>query len=133
MFDQTILMRILSLLARSNTEISVFLYCCDGNCLGKTDFMQGDSGKVQLRSHDCQSAGEAWTLFIRKDADGIMRLLEREPFERLPKMKNALLRCIDEFPDRNGLYIMGNVTMKSFYVSVDGATGKERNEQIGGH
>ena len=103
MFDQTILMRILSLLNRKDTAINIFLCCCDGNCLGKADFMQGDSGKVQLRPHDCQVAGKAWTLFIRKDADGIMRLLEREPFERLPKMKKALLRCIDEIPDRNGL------------------------------
>ena len=103
MFDQTILMRILYLLNRKDTAINVFLYCCDDNCLKKDDFMRGDSGKVQLLPHDWQAAGEAWTLFIRKDADGIMRLLERESFERLPKMKKALLRCIDEIPDRNGL------------------------------
>ena len=103
MFDQTILMRILSLLNRRNTAINVFLYSCDGNCLKKNDFMQGDSGKIQLLPHDWQIAGEAWTLFIRKDAAGIMRLLEREPFENLQKMKKALLRCIDELPDRNGL------------------------------
>jgi len=103
MFDQTILMRILSLLHRKNAAVNVFLYCCEGNCLGKADFLQGDAGKIQLRPHDWAVAGEAWTLFIRKDAGGIRRLLEREPFERLPKMKKALLRCIDEFPDRNGL------------------------------
>ena len=102
-FDQTILMRILYLLNWKDTATNVFLYCCDGNCLGKTDFMQGDSRKVQLQPHDCAAAREAWTLFIRKDADGIMKLLEREPFERLPKMKKALLRCIDEIPDQNGL------------------------------
>lgn len=103
MFDQTILMRILSLLNRKHTAIKVFLYCCDGNCLKKADFMQGNAEKVQLYPHDWAVAGEAWTLFIRKNADGIMRLLEREPFEHLPKMKKALLRCIEEFPDRNGL------------------------------
>ena len=32
-----------------------------------------------------------------------MELLKREPFEHLPKMKKALLRCMEEFPDRNGL------------------------------
>ncbi|MBO4632291.1 MAG: DUF1835 domain-containing protein [Lentisphaeria bacterium] len=103
MFDQTILMRILSLLDRKNAARNVFLYCCDGNCLEKADFMRGDSGKVQLQPHDWQVAGEAWHLFIRKDADGIMRLLEREPFGRLPKMRKALLRYIDEIPDRKGL------------------------------
>ena len=102
-FDQTILMRILSLLNRNHAAVNVFLYCCDGHCLGKTDFMRGETGKVRLLPHDRAVAGEAWSLFTRKDADGIMRLLAREPFERLPKMKKALLRCIDEFPDRNGL------------------------------
>ena len=103
MFDQTILLRILSLLNRKDTAINVFLYCCNGNCLKPADFIEGESKKLQLLPHDWAVAGEAWTLFIRKDADGIMRLLEREPFERLPKMKKALLRCVDEIPDRNGL------------------------------
>lgn len=103
MFDQTILMRILSLLNRNKNAINIFLYCCDGCCLQKADFMEGKSKQVQLQPHDCDTAGEAWSFFIRKDADGIMRLLKREPFERLPKMKKALLRCIDEIPDRNGL------------------------------
>ena len=103
MFDQTILMRILSLLCRNPNAVNVFLYCCEGNCLEKADFMHGDAGKIRLLPHDWQTAGEAWTLFLRKDAAGIMRLLEREPFERLPKMKKALLRCVDEIPDRNGL------------------------------
>ena len=101
MFDQTILMRILSLLDRNPNTVNVFLYCCDGNCLKETDFMKGKP--MQLRPHDLQVAGEAWALFIRKDADRIRRMLEREPFDRMPKMKKALLRCIDEFPDRNGL------------------------------
>ena len=30
-------------------------------------------------------------------------LIEQEQFERLPKMKKALRRCMDEIPDRNGL------------------------------
>ena len=103
MFDQTILMRILSLLDRKKALGNVFLYCCEGNCLEKADFMQGDSGKVQLLPYDWAVAGEAWHLFIRKDVDGIMRLLECEPFGRLPKMRKALLRCIDEIPDQKGL------------------------------
>ena len=65
--------------------------------------MQGDAGKVQLQPHDWKIAREAWTLFSRKDAGGLMRLLEHEPFERLPKMKKALLRCIEEIPDQKGL------------------------------
>ena len=32
-----------------------------------------------------------------------MQFIERERFERLPKMKKALLRCVDEIPDKNGL------------------------------
>ena len=101
MFDQTILMRILSLLNRNPNAIKVFLYCCDGCCLEKADFVTGKP--LPLQPHDRAAAGEAWNLFIRKDAAGIMRLLEREPFERMPKMKTALLRCVEEIPDRNGL------------------------------
>ena len=101
LFDQTILMRILSLLDRNENAVNVFSYCCDGNCLKKADFMKGKP--VRLQPHDRKAAAEAWTLFVRKDADGIMQLLAREPFARLPKMKKALLRCVDEFPDREGL------------------------------
>jgi len=103
LFDQTILMRILSLLDRRTAALNVFLYCCDGSCLQKADFMRGNSGKVRLLPQDWAAAGEAWTLFRRKDASGILHLLEREPFARLPKMKKALLRSIDEIPDRDGL------------------------------
>ncbi len=101
MFDQTILMRILFLLNRNPNAIKVFLYCCDGCRLEKTDFMTGKP--LPLQPHDRAIAGEAWNLFIRKDVSGIMRLLGRESFERLPKMKTALLRCVDEIPAPNGL------------------------------
>ena len=100
-FDQTILMRILFLLGRNPNAVNVLSYCCDGHCLKKADFMEGEP--IRLQPHDRAVAGEAWTLFVRKDAGGILRLLEREPFDRLPKMKKALLRCIEEIPDRNGL------------------------------
>ena len=103
MFDQTILMRILSLLSRGKKEITAFLYCCEGNCLEKKDFMRGESERIQLLPRDWHVAEEAWNLFRRKDADGMTRLAEREGFEHLPKMKKALLRCADEIPDRNGL------------------------------
>ena len=101
MFDQSILMRILSLFGRNGNAVKVFLYCCDGNCLKKTDFLEGKT--IRLQPHDLDIAGEAWRFFIRQDADGINRLLARDPFKRLPKMKKALLRCVDEIPDRNGL------------------------------
>ena len=100
-FDQTILMRILSLLSRNPNDIRVFLYCCDSCRLDKADFMTGQPQPVP--PHDRAAAGEAWRLFVRKDASGIMELLKREPFEHLPKMKKALQRCMEEFPDRNGL------------------------------
>lgn len=102
-FDQTILMRILSLLDRRKSGPAVFLYCSDGDCMKKEDFLEGGSKKVRLFPQDWEVAGEAWTCFVRKDAAGIMRLLERERFEHLPRMKKALFRCIDEIPDRNGL------------------------------
>ena len=101
MFDQTILMRIFFLLGLNGNTVKVFLYCCDGNCLKKADLTEGKP--LPLQPHDLAAAGEAWHLFIRKDAEGIRRLLERESFGRLPKMKKALLRCIDEIPDRSGL------------------------------
>ena len=102
-FDQTILMRILYLLNRNKADVTVFLNCCDSSCLGKEDFKEGDSKRVQLLPHDFEVAEEAWTHFIRKDAEGLMQIIERERFERMPKMKVALLRCIDEIPDARGL------------------------------
>ena len=102
-FDQTILLRILSLLGRNGNAVDAFLYCGDGHRLEKADFLRGRAEKIRLRPGDLDAAAGAWTLFVRKDAAGIMRLLEREPFERLPRMKKALLRCVEEFPDRNGL------------------------------
>lgn len=101
MFDQTILMRIFFLLGLNQNAVKVFLYCCDGNCLKKADFAEGKP--VLPAPQDLTAAGEAWRLFVRKDAAGIGRLLERGSFGRLPKMKKALLRCIDEIPDGSGL------------------------------
>ena len=102
-FDQTMLMRIMYLLNRIKTDVIVFLYCCDGNCLRINDFKDGESQRVQLLPYDLKVAEEAWTLFIRNNPNGLMQLIGREQFERLPKMKKALLRCVDEIPDKNGL------------------------------
>ena len=102
-FDQTILMRILYLLNRNKADVTVFLNSCDSSCLVKEDFKEGDSKRVQLLPHDFEVAEEAWIHFIRKDAEGLMQLIEREHFERMLKMKVALLRCIDEIPDSRGL------------------------------
>ena len=102
-FDQTILMRIMYLLNRIKTDVKVFLYCCDGNCLKINDFKEGESRRIQLLSDDFEVAEEAWNHFRRKDSRGLMQLIEREQFERLPQMKKALLRCVDEMPDKNGL------------------------------
>ena len=97
------LMRIMYLLNRIKTDVTVFLYCCDGSCFGINDFKDGKSKRVQLLPYDLKVAEETWTLFIRKKPNEVMQLIERERFERLPKMKKALLRCVDEIPDENGL------------------------------
>ena len=102
-FDQTILMRIMYLLGRIKTDVKAFLYCCDGNYLRINDFKNGEFQSIPLLPYDLKVAEEAWALFIRNDADGLRRLVERERFERLPKMRKALLRCVDEMLDRNGL------------------------------
>lgn len=103
-FDQTLIMRILYLLARRKTMPgNVFLYCCDGYCLTDNDFKNGYAGRIQLLPHDLRTAGKAWLLFLRKDADGLLKLAREEDFERLTGMKKALIRCADEMPDQNGL------------------------------
>ena len=102
-FDQTILMRILYLLGLRKKLPKIFLYCCEGNCLQKKDFLEAGSKKVRLQPEDLKAAGEAWLLFLRKDAGGMKRLAQSGRFGRLPKMAKALLRCADEIPDRNGL------------------------------
>ena len=104
MFDQTLLMRILSLFNRKK-EMSgnVLLYCCEGSCLTADDFKSGDAKKVQLLPEDFELAGKAWDCFRSRDANGMFRLTEQGNFERMPQMKKALFRCIDEIPDQNGL------------------------------
>ena len=102
-FDQTILMRIMYLLNRNKADVTVFLNCCDSFCLGKDDFKEGNSKRIQLLPHDFEVAEEAWFHFIRKDPKGLMRIIERERFERMPQMRVALLRCVDEIPDSRGL------------------------------
>ena len=104
MFDQTLLMRILFLFnRRKETSGNVFLYCCEGNCLTADDFKSGDAKKVQLLPEDLELAGTAWSCFQRKDAKGMSCLTAQGNFERMPQMKKALFRCIDEVPDQNGL------------------------------
>ena len=104
MFDQTILMRILYLLAGTEKENKVFLYCCDSNCLKKGDFQQGISRKVRLLPRDWKTAAEAWKLFLRKDAAKLRELAGRENvWDKMEPMRKALLRCAEECPDENGL------------------------------
>ena len=74
-FDQTILMRILHLVNRIKKDITVFLYCCDSNCLVKDDFMVGESKRIQLLPDDFAMAEEASSLFMRKDTNGLMQLI----------------------------------------------------------
>ena len=104
-FDQTLLMRILHLFnCRKNGDVDIFLYCCEGNCLTLDDFKQGYSRKVQLQPSDLENAAKAWTLFLRKDAAGLLRFAENADFERMPKMKKALFRCAEEIQtDEKGL------------------------------
>ena len=100
-FDQTILMRILYLLSlRQNDAPDVFLYCCDDHCLTAADFRRGIGNKIHLPSSDLTLGAEAWRLFQKKDAAGMIRLSEKEDFSRLSKMQKALLRCAEDVPDR---------------------------------
>ncbi|MBO4631253.1 MAG: DUF1835 domain-containing protein [Lentisphaeria bacterium] len=104
-FDQTLLMRILYLLDRKkNPSGRVFLFCCEGNVLSLDDFRQGDAEKVRLFPSDLETGARAWRFFQRKDAAGLLRLAETGNFERMPKLKKALIRCAEEVQeDENGL------------------------------
>ena len=103
-FDQTLLMRILSLLTLRCDELpAVFLYCCPGNCLTAEDFQRGKTEKIRLTSKDFQLASRTWYAFKEQDREKMIFLAQTGDFERLPAMKKALLRCADEIPDSSGL------------------------------
>lgn len=103
-FDQTILMRILSLLqTKSNSSINVFLYCCNSNCLTANDFQTGIKKRIRLTPQDWQLAGQAWKLFLNRNAEGMMQLAESGNFDHMPAMQKALLRCAEEVPGSDGL------------------------------
>ena len=103
-FDQTMLMRILYLLAqRKNSMPRVFLYCCSGNVLTAYDFQRGGAESIQLATDDLQTAARAWKLFCRQDADSMRLWTEEGNFSNLPAMKKALIRCAEEVPDAGGL------------------------------
>ena len=103
-FDQTLLMRILSLMNRKKTALpEISLYCCSGNILTSDDFKNGYSKRTLLLPEDLETAEKAWILFQRKDAEGLIRTANQHDFRRMPTMKKALFRCAEEFPDHNGL------------------------------
>ena len=103
-FDQTILMRIFYLLTLRKAPLpEVFLYCCEGNCLKKEDFLKGAKAKRLLSSEEIRSGAEAWLLFQNKQGNAMRETAETEHFKNMPAMKKALLRCADELPDRDGL------------------------------
>ena len=103
-FDQTMLMRILYLLAqRKNSMPQIFLYCCSGNVLTADDFQRGRAECIRLSNDDLQTAAVAWKHFCRKDAGAMQLVAEQGDFHNLPAMKNALIRCAEEVPDASGL------------------------------
>ena len=103
-FDQTILMRILYLLAQKGTDLpEIFLYCCDGNCLSMEDFQRGTAEKLRLTAADLTAAAQAWEAFQRKDAAAMKSLSAQGDLANLPYMKKALIRCAEELPDHDGL------------------------------
>ena len=130
-FDQTLLMRILSLLALSgNASVRVFLYCCEGNCLSSNDFDLGMTNSVTLLPADWTLGKKSWESFLRKDPAHMLQLVHEENFERLPKMQKALLRCAEEVPDSQGLtrtdrqilelVANGKRTFKDIFTGLDG-------------
>ena len=124
-FDQTMLMRILYLLAqRKNPIPQIFLYCCSGNALTADDFQQGRAKCVQLSSDELQTAAKAWKLYCRQDAGAMRLAAEKEKFSKLPAMKNALIRCAEEVPDASG----SNRTRKQILQAV--ADGKSSFAEI---
>lgn len=104
-FDQTLLMRILSLLnKRENNIPEIYLYCCSGNILTKTDFIMGVSQSVQLQKKDLETANKAWSFFQRKDANNLVKLAKEGDFERILSIKKSLFRCAEEIQlDNDGL------------------------------
>ena len=103
-FDQTLLMRILYLLNRNQSNPpQVFLYCCNSNCLMLEDFQQGINWMRQLVPEDLQTGADAWCAYLSRNADSIRTLAEQGNFARMPEMKKALLRCAEEVPDPDGL------------------------------
>ena len=103
-FDQTMLMRILWLLNQRRSSLpQVFLYCCDSNCLTESDFNKGNDEKIHLSVSDVESAAQAWELYQRQDAAGMLHLADSGCFRFAPAMKKALIRLADEVPDSHGL------------------------------
>ena len=103
-FDQTLLMRILYLLnSRKNGLPEIYLYCCNGNCLSADDFECGAKEKTCLSRQDLETAAQAWLAFRSHDSKCMKQVLFKEDFKHLPQMKKALLRCMEELPDENGL------------------------------
>ena len=93
-------MRILYLVSlRKNGFPQIFLYCCDSNCLELEDFRKGFSQKLLLNPQDHATAAQAWRLFLRKDGPGMIELAEKGDFERMPPMKTALKRLVEELPE----------------------------------
>ena len=104
MFDQTMLMRILYLLAQRKTPLrQVFLYCCKTNILTAEDFLRGSSESVRLADNDLEVASQAWKLYVQKDSGAMREFAGKADFRNLAAMKKALLRCAEEVPDANGL------------------------------
>ena len=103
-FDQTLLMRILYLLNRNQSNPpQIFLYCCDSNCLTLEDFQQGSSKMRRLVPEDLQTGANAWNAYQSRNTERMIQVAEQGNFARMPEMKKALLRCAEEVPGQDGL------------------------------
>ena len=103
-FDQTLLMRILYLLNRNQSNTTpVFLYCCNSNCLTLEDFQRGSSKMRPLTPEDLSIGADAWRAYQSRNAERMTQVAEQGNFAHLPEMKKALLRCAEEVPGQDGL------------------------------
>lgn len=104
MFDQTLLMRILHLLntrdARRRPEISLV---CEDVIPYPGYFTEKFDSRKNLTPSDLKLGSQAWEAYVSRSAEKMRQVIDSGDFSRLPFMKEALERCIDELPDRNGL------------------------------
>ena len=103
-FDQTILMRILWLLQQKGENLPrIYLYNSSSNILLMDDFKRGTQIMQQLSKQTIKAAAGAWNAYQRQEASAMKELATHSDLSQLPHMQKALLRCMEEVPDTEGL------------------------------